>query len=91
MVYFVYILESESAGRFYVGQSRNVAERLRRHNSGSEKSTAPFRPWHQVLVIEKPSRSEAIILERKLKHLSRERLKRFISKYGTGTAENVET
>jgi putative endonuclease len=59
MVYYVYVLESESTGRFYVGQSRNVAERLRRHNSGSEKSTAPFRPWRRVLVIEKPSRSAA--------------------------------
>jgi len=82
MFYFVYILKSESTGRYYVGQSQDADDRLGRHNSGSERSTAPFRPWHRVLIIEKPSRSEAIILERKLKRLSKERLRKFISKYG---------
>jgi putative endonuclease len=51
------------------------------HNSGFVKSTKPFLPWQIVGFIEKPSRSEAVILERKLKNLNTEDLKKFILKY----------
>jgi putative endonuclease len=46
-----------------------------------EKSTAPYIPWVKVLVIEKPTRSEAMILEKKLKNLNSEDLRKFITKY----------
>jgi len=31
-VYFLYILQSESTSRFYIGQTQDVAERLANHN-----------------------------------------------------------
>ncbi|MCG9900028.1 MAG: GIY-YIG nuclease family protein [Hydrotalea sp.] len=81
MEYWVYILYSERSNRYYIGQTRNITERLARHNAGSENSTAPFRPWLLLWKTAKYSRSEAIILERKLKNLSRNRIKLFIEKY----------
>jgi putative endonuclease len=81
MAYYVYILESELNGSYYVGQTEDVTERLSRHNDGREKYTKVHRPWRLLGVIEKQSRSEAIVLERKLKNLSRVRLKQFLEKH----------
>ena len=66
---FVYILKSQKSDRYYIGQTQNVGERLTRHNSGLEKSTAPFLPWVLVWYTEKNDRSQAMALERKLKNL----------------------
>jgi putative endonuclease len=80
-MYFVYILFSESANRFYIGQTNNVQQRLIRHNAAYEKATAPYCPWKLVCVIQKNTRSEAVILERKIKNLNTTGLKKFIEKY----------
>ena len=80
----VYILYSPDFDRFYIGQSQDVLRRVERHNSGTEPATRPYIPWEMVMAIPKPSRSEAVILERKLKNLSRERLIAFIEKYRAG-------
>ena len=44
-MYYLYILQSEKTGRYYVGASNNVQRRLIEHNSGVVKSTAPYSPW----------------------------------------------
>ena len=85
MTYFVYILYSVGYDRFYIGQTNDVQDRLKRHNSGSEKATKPYTPWEIMWCTEKPDRSAAMVLEKKLKNLSRERLQNFIQKY---SAEN---
>jgi putative endonuclease len=46
------------------------------------KATSPYIPWKIVCLIEKDSRSAAMILEKKLKNLNTEKLKNFILKYG---------
>jgi putative endonuclease len=66
-VMFVYILFSEKRSRFYVGQTANIVERLKRHNQGRVPSTKTGVPWELVLQIEVLNRSEALILERKIK------------------------
>ncbi|MCK4905920.1 MAG: GIY-YIG nuclease family protein [Spirochaetes bacterium] len=33
--YFLYILQSESTGRFYVGQTQNLEQRIKQHNEHS--------------------------------------------------------
>ncbi|WP_111683707.1 GIY-YIG nuclease family protein [Winogradskyella tangerina] len=81
MPYFVYILYSKKFDTFYKGQTKDLFERIRRHNSGLEKSTKRYTPWELLWYSEKSSRSEAMTLERKLKNLSKERLKKFIKKY----------
>jgi len=81
-MYWVYILYSPGHNRYYIGQTDDFEVRFVRHNNGSEKSTKPYVPWQKVCVIEKKNRSEAVILERKLKNLNSEDLKKFIVKYG---------
>jgi len=82
-MFYVYVLFSQTAARYYIGQTEDLIDRLNRHNSGYEFSTSPYRPWLLVCVIEKKTRSEAVILERKLKNLNSEDLNKFIKKYGS--------
>jgi putative endonuclease len=82
MKYAVYILYSEVSDRFYIGQTSNVESRLERHNKGYEKATSPYIPWVLKCVIEKESRSEAMILERKIKNMNRDKLLVFIENNG---------
>lgn len=80
-MFFVYILFSKSRSRFYIGQTSAIEKRLEKHNAGEVKSTAPYRPWDLIGYLQKPSRSEAMILEKKLKNLNSEDLRKFIRKY----------
>ena len=80
-MFFTYILYSNLFDKYYIGQTNEVKQRLKRHNSGQVKSTKPYKPWRLILVIEKTSRSDAMILERKLKNLNRKKLLLFIDKY----------
>ena len=43
-MYFTYILLSQSDGRTYVGFTKDMVERLRRHNSGQVSATKNRRP-----------------------------------------------
>ena len=63
----VYILYSEKRSRYYVGQTANINDRLKRHNQGKVSSTKGGVPWKFVLQIEVETRSEALLLERKIK------------------------
>ena len=76
----VYILYSGSSDKYYKGQTTNLEERLFRHNNGYEKSTKGGSHWELVWYAEKPDRSSAMILEKKLKNLSRKKLVEFIKK-----------
>ncbi|MDP2209598.1 MAG: GIY-YIG nuclease family protein [Bacteroidota bacterium] len=48
MGYFVYILQSEKDGSFYIGSTSNVSLRLERHNLGWSKSTKGKGHWKVV-------------------------------------------
>ena len=43
--YFVYVLWSASAHRFYIGISENPEQRLEQHNQGMTRWSARHRPW----------------------------------------------
>lgn len=81
MKFYVYILYSKKFDIYYKGQTQDLNSRLEYHNKGYVKSTSKYIPWELKCAIEKPSRKEALILERKLKNLSKERLLQFIQKY----------
>ncbi len=80
-MYYVYILYSEKHDKYYIGQTNDVKARLERHNNGLENFTSKYIPWILVGFITKATRAEAVVLEKKLKNLSRERLPIFIAKY----------
>ena len=83
MSFYVYILYSEASDKYYIGQTTNIADRIKRHNKGTEKFTSPYLPWIIKCVIEKPTRSEAMIPEKKLKNLNRQKLLKFMEKYSS--------
>ena len=66
-MYFVYILESLSSGRYYVGSTRDIWRRLGQHNSGKTTSTRNDRPWKLVYFEQFQSMSDAIKRERQIK------------------------
>ena len=90
MKFHVYILYSEKINSFYKGQTSNLTERLYRHNNRYEKATKAGAPWKLIWSSEKPSRSEALSLERKLKNLSVKRTLLFILKYSQGIPSTDE-
>jgi predicted GIY-YIG superfamily endonuclease len=66
MVYRVYVIQSES-GKFYIGLSEDVAERLAQHNSGVSKWTRGKGPWKLAWSSEEMSLGDARKLENELK------------------------
>jgi putative endonuclease len=66
-MYKVYILYSKSCSKHYIGQTDNLENRLFRHNSGLSLSTKSGNPWELIYQIQLPTRSEAMLLERKIK------------------------
>jgi predicted GIY-YIG superfamily endonuclease len=46
--FFLHVIRSDSARRFYTGISENPVHRLEQHNSGVSKWTAKFGPWGLV-------------------------------------------
>jgi putative endonuclease len=71
MTYFVYILESESSGRLYCGQTSDIQHRLKQHNDPEyrlSKTTKRFKgPWKLIWSEECADRSKAMGLEKKIK------------------------
>ncbi|MBS7255587.1 GIY-YIG nuclease family protein [Flavobacterium branchiicola] len=66
-MFFVYILYSSTKEKFYIGQTNDIDDRLKRHNSGQSLSTKNGIPWKLVYKIQTSSRSEAVNLETKIK------------------------
>ena len=67
MCYTVYILYSDTCKKFYTGQSDNFSNRLGEHNSGETRSIKMCIPWKWIWSIEVATRSEAMLLEKKIK------------------------
>ena len=67
MPFYVYMLQSESTGRYYIGHTRDLQERLLRHNEGRAGYTRAGRPWRLVYCEEHQSRGAAVKRELELK------------------------
>jgi len=65
--YYLYILKSETADRYYVGISSNPQRRLEYHNSFEKGFTSRYRPWRIVFAKEYPSKTEAHAAETMVK------------------------
>ena len=44
----VYVLQSEATGRYYIGSTADLGQRLLRHNAGRMQATKHSRPWRLV-------------------------------------------
>jgi putative endonuclease len=67
MAYFVYILQSEKDGSYYIGHTADLKERIQRHNQGRSSYTKTKAPWRLIYQEEFHSRSEASKREREIK------------------------
>ena len=65
----VYIIRSESSGRFYVGSAEDVSDRVREHNAGVSRYTRNRGPWRLVRSEEYGDRSEAMKREYQIKRM----------------------
>ena len=66
-MYYLYILESISSGKFYVGYSENPERRLEFHNSIEKGFTSRYRPWKIVYTKVYYTKKEAMEAERLVK------------------------
>jgi putative endonuclease len=66
-MFFTYVLRSEATGRYYIGSTKDVSQRLVQHNSGTTPSTRRNRPWKLAHVEGFAILSEARRRERQLK------------------------
>ena len=81
MSYFVYILKSKSAEKYYTGISANPEMRLSYHDTFEKGFTSRFRPWEIAFTKEYPSKEIAHKIELKIKNW---KSKKMIEKILTG-------
>lgn len=67
MAFIVYIIQSKKTGRYYIGYTENLVNRLRQHNNGATKSTQSQRPWKLVYQESYPNKRSAGERERQIK------------------------
>lgn len=67
----VYILESITDGRYYIGSTANLELRIKHHAGGHTPSTKRFSEIKLVFSQEYKTLREARIIEKKLKKLKR--------------------
>ena len=66
--HYVYVLESEMVpGRFYVGLTEDLQDRLARHNRRDVPHTSKLAPWRVKTAIAFRERERAVAFERHLK------------------------
>jgi len=81
MSYFLYILKSQSAEKYYTGISANPELRLSYHNTFEKGFTSRYRPWEIAFTKEYPSKEIAHQIELKIKNW---KSKKMIEKILTG-------
>lgn len=64
MSYFVYILQSEIDGSFYIGYTSDLSHRLTVHNSGKTRYTSKKCPWKIVYTEKFAAKSDVIRREK---------------------------
>ena len=71
--FVVYILQSRTSGRFYIGHTNSLPDRIRRHNSGRTLAGKGKGPFEVVHAESFPTRAEAVSREREIKSKKRRR------------------
>jgi len=66
-MYNVYILQSDKTGKFYVGSTGDLEDRLIRHFNGRSIATKHGEPWKLVFTEEYNSRQEGFHREMEIK------------------------
>jgi putative endonuclease len=79
MPFYLYILQSESTNRFYIGQTKDLRKRFACHNANYSKSLKNRGPWRLVYTEEYATHSQAVRREKQIKSWKdREMIERLI-------------
>jgi putative endonuclease len=86
-MYFVYIIESSSSGKWYYGYAHDLIQRLESHNAGKNISTAGRGPWSYIFqrpfASDKEARSfENYLKKSRNKHYLRTKFSEYFTKAG---------
>ena len=81
--WFVYVIQSECDGSYYVGHTHDLQLRLVHHNAGWSRSTKAMRPWKMFYWETVSSKAEAMKREKEIKAMkSRKYIERLIKLAG---------
>ena len=80
----LYIIQSLEDSSYYIGQTDNLDDRLKRHNQGRSKATKNKRPWKLVYTEEFETRSEAMKREYEIKRKKRKSYIEWLIKNNVG-------
>ena len=87
-MYHVYIIQSlKFPKRFYTGFSKNINERLKKHNNGKSSHTNKYKPWKLVYHCTFINKKKALEFEKYLKSSSGIA---FINKRLVSSLKNIE-
>jgi len=67
VMFFIYLLQSESSGTFYIGYTDNLERRVEEHNSGENRSTKHGCPWKLLYYEACLNQHDALCREKYLK------------------------
>ncbi|MBC8177479.1 MAG: GIY-YIG nuclease family protein [Deltaproteobacteria bacterium] len=88
--YIVYLLQSKKDGMYYIGQTANLEQRVKAHNSGEVKSTRHRRPLVLLGCQSFPNREEARYFEFQVKRHS-DKKARFIAQFARLSGPEART
>ena len=66
-MYYLYILHSDIAGKYYVGSSESPGDRLRKHNAKHKGFTGPADDWKIVYTEVYSTKQQALQREKQIK------------------------
>lgn len=82
MFYYVYILRSRKDKSLYIGHTRDLRKRIKKHNSGESLATKPRRPYELIFYEAFLNRMDAKNREEYLKSgYGRKTIKGMLKKY----------
>lgn len=88
--YVVYLLQSKKDGMYYIGQTVNLDQRIKAHNSGEVKSTRHRRPLVLLGCESFATREEARYVEFQVKRHS-DKKARFIAQFARPSGPEART
>ena len=81
MTHFFYILHSISIGKYYIGHTFDLTDRLSKHNTHHKGFTGKVNDWELVYSEKYPTKIEAYARERQVKKWkNRNRIEQLIKK-----------
>jgi len=66
-MYTVYILKSQKSGKYYIGYTSDINQRIKYHNSGKNISTKKGIPWAIIYTEQFKDKKSAWLRERQIK------------------------